>query len=284
VRDGVLERLDVVVHDLPRRRPLTLDVFRPADRRGEVLPLVVWIHGGAWRFGSIKSEARFLAKARHGRRVVEAGYALARISYRFSHEATFPAQLFDVKAAVRRLRAASGELGVDPDGFVAWGESAGGHLAALLALTGTPASGWACADPAEAVQAAVCWYAPSNLLTMQRQTSRWSRTNHDSPRSPESSLVGAPVQQVPELSAAASPVTYVSAAAPPMRLVHGERDRLVPCAQSRELYDALVAAGCAAELRLVPGADHCFRRVDLTPLVDDALEFIGRTVGGRSVR
>lgn len=279
VRDGVVERLDATVSLVPGYRPLMLDFYRPVDREGQVLPLVIWVHGGAWLFGSPKENPEFLVASRLFQRVLESGYALARVTYRLSAEATFPAQICDVKAAVRWLRQNAAALGVDPRAFAAWGESAGGHLSSMIALTGVPDCGWEGASEADGVQAAVIWYGPSDLASMQSQALPTAFDDHDAPGSPESRLIGAPVNQAADLALQASPISYVTAGAPPMRLIHGLADRVVPSAQSQELFDALTAVGAPVELSLVPDADHCFDGVDLTPIVDDSLEFLAHTIG-----
>jgi acetyl esterase/lipase len=272
--------IDAIVAEHPGYRPLTLDVFRP-DVGEPPYPLVIWVHGGAWRFGGNKQDGPQLAPARIGDRIRAAGYALARVTYRLSGEAAFPAPLHDVKAAVRWLRHHAGDLELDQSRFAVWGESAGGHLAALVALSGD--------DPAvagtgvvqgvsDAVRAGVIWYAPSNLLTMAAQNHPEGLQDHDAPDSPESRLVGGPVQELPKESAAASPVNYVSPDAPPLLVVHGEQDRIVPVGQSRELYERLAAVGAPAELRIVPGADHCFVGADLAPLVQEGLTFLDRSL------
>ena len=272
---------DAIVAEPDGFRPLGLDLFRPAGATAPA-PVVIWIHGGAWRQGTNKREAPPLAPARIGEGILAAGYALARVTYRLSGEARFPAQLHDVKAAIRWLRHRAGELGIDPARFAVWGESAGGHLASLVALTGdNPAlrGDQGILEASDAVQAAVIWYGPSDLLTMARQNHPQGLLNHDAPDSPESLLVGGPVQQVPRESAAASPVTYVGADAPPMLLVHGAEDRIVPHGQSDELHDRLSALGAPCELHIVPGADHCFLGVDLAPLVHEGLQFLDRALG-----
>ncbi|GIM96538.1 alpha/beta hydrolase [Paractinoplanes toevensis] len=252
---------DAIVAEVDGYRPLTLDLFRPAGAPTPV-PLVIWVHGGAWRFGTNKRESPQLVRGRIGERILGAGFALARITYRLSGEATFPAQLDDVRAATTWLREHAGELGLDPGRFAVWGESAGGHLASLLALTSGE------------IRAGVIWYGPSDLLTMAAQNHPEGLQDHDAPDCPESLLVGGPVQDVPEKSAAASPVSYVSADAPPLLLVHGDDDRIVPVGQSRELHDRLTAAGAPAQLRIVPGADHCFAGADLDPIVQESLDFL----------
>ncbi|MBO3743448.1 alpha/beta hydrolase [Actinoplanes flavus] len=267
--------IDAIVAEHPGYRPITLDLFRPPG--DGPLPLVIWVHGGAWRYGTNKHDGPQLAPARIGDRILAAGYALARVTYRLSAEATFPAPLHDVKAAVRWLGRNATDLGLDRRRFAIWGESAGGHLAALVALTGDdPTVGDH--DPAvsDAVRAGVLWYAPGNLLTMAAQNHPQGLQDHDAPDSPESRLVGGPVQEMPKESAAASPVSYVSPDAPPLLLVHGDQDRVVPVGQSRELHERLTAVGAPAELRIVPGADHCFVGADLAPLVHEGLAFLDR--------
>ncbi|GGN76152.1 hypothetical protein GCM10010112_48120 [Actinoplanes lobatus] len=267
--------IDAIVAEHPGYRPVTLDLFRPPV--DGPLPLVIWVHGGAWRYGTNKHDGPQLAPARIGDRILAAGYALARVTYRLSAEATFPAPLHDVKAAVRWLRRNAADLGLDRSRFAIWGESAGGHLAALVALTGDdPTVGDHDPGVSDAVRAGVLWYAPSNLLTMAAQNHPHGLQDHDAPDSPESRLVGGPVQEMPKESAAASPASYVSPNAPPLLLVHGDQDRVVPVGQSRELHERLTAVGAPAELRIVPGADHCFVGADLAPLVHEGLAFLDR--------
>jgi acetyl esterase/lipase len=272
---------DAIVADPDGYRPLGLDMFRPNGAAAPA-PVVIWIHGGAWRQGTNKREAPPLAPARIGERILAAGYALARVTYRLSGEARFPAQLHDVKAAVRWLRHHADELGIDPARFAAWGESAGGHLAAMVALTADDpslAGKQGVLDASDTVQAAVVWYGPSDLLTMAAQSHPQGLLDHDAPDAPEGLLVGGPVQDLPRESAAASPVTYASADAPPLLLVHGAEDRIVPHGQSQELHRRLTAAGARSELHIVPGADHCFLGVEVALLVDEGLEFLDRELG-----
>ncbi|BBH67513.1 hypothetical protein ACTI_41980 [Actinoplanes sp. OR16] len=266
---------DAVVGEVSGFRPLTADIHRPADDRQR--PLVVWIHGGAWRKGSNKGDA----VARIPERLLEAGYAVARVTYRLSGEAKFPAQLHDVKAAVRWVRHHAAELGVDPARIGVWGESAGGHLATLLALTGKDpelAGDVGVLDQSDSVAAAVVWYGPSNLLSMAAQNHPEGLQDHDDPDSPESRLVGGPVQDLPKESAAASPVTYVSDAAPPILLVHGDEDRIVPVGQSIELHQRLSDAGARVQLRIVNGADHCLIGADPEPEVAASIAHLDRSL------
>nr|WP_272924444.1 alpha/beta hydrolase [Streptomyces sp. SID4923] len=221
--------------------------------------MLVWIHGGAWRAGSPRVGDSWLGVADPVGAALAAGYAVATVQYRFSGEAHYPAQRDDVRAAVAALRRLAPEAGLDPARFGAWGESAGGHLAAVLGLDRRDA------EPDSEVQAVVAWYAPSDLTTQGRD-----------PGSPESLLLGPEAAQQEEARRLAGPLAHVSAAAPPTLLVHGDADRLVPSDQSRALAAALTAAGATAELVVVPGAGHCFVGADLREPVRLSLDFFDR--------
>ncbi|MDG4781796.1 alpha/beta hydrolase [Micromonospora sp. WMMD961] len=265
-----IEHRDIVVNEVPGFRPLTLDLVVPVAAPRPV-PVLVWIHGGAWLFGSPKQPADWLMEADPFTAAIQAGFAVASAQYRLSGEAPFPAQLDDVKAAVRWLRRHCDTVGVDRERIGVWGESAGGHLASMVALTGDDRDD-------SGVQAAVCWYAPSNLLTMQSQAHPSGTIDHDAADSPESLLIGAPLAENPEAGRAASPVTYVTDQAPPILLVHGDQDLVVPVGQSEELAAALTAAGAEVELSVVRGADHCFGGAPLEPLIRDTLAFFIRVL------
>jgi acetyl esterase/lipase len=242
----------------PGVRPLELDLWLPPEKpEPEPVPAVVFLHGGGWRAGSrhLAGPAFAGAEPNPFEQVAQAGIAVASADYRLSGEARWPAQLHDVKAAVRWLRVRAGELGLDGERIAAWGESAGGHLAALLGLTaGDPAleGGLGVTGPSSGVAAVVAWYAPSDLLAMAADT----RTSPGDPGTREAGLLGAPPAAVPDLAAQASPLVHVSPAAPPFLLLHGAADRAVPCAQSQRLHDALAEAGAGVELALYPDADH----------------------------
>ncbi|MEV6754623.1 alpha/beta hydrolase [Streptomyces sp. NPDC051214] len=222
-------------------RPLELDLWLPVDAGNGPAPLVLFVHGGAWRRGRRDDMGLRTRDWNPGplARIAAAGFAVACADYRLSGEATFPAPLDDLRAALRWLRLRAPELGVDTARTVVWGESAGGHLASLLAL-----------DPAVAASGAVIWYAPSDL-TVPR-----GPFDPHSAATPEALLLGAAPAAVPEAARAASPVTRVHRDAPPFLLVHGERDTMVPVTHSETLAARLREAGARVELRTVPDADH----------------------------
>ncbi|MPQ99526.1 alpha/beta hydrolase fold domain-containing protein [Modestobacter sp. I12A-02628] len=229
----------------PGARPLELDLYLPAGDGPH--PVVLFLHGGGWRLGSRYSGGPAFPGSSLFQAVAAAGVAVASADYRLSGEATWPAQLEDVRAAVGWLRSRSGELDVDERRVAAWGESAGGHLALLLGLAPDDD-----AATSPALSGVVAWYAPSDLPGLAGDTG----TDPAAADSREAQLLGAPLTQAPERAAGASPLTYVTGGAPPVLLLHGAGDRLVPAAQSERLHTALRRAGAEAELVVHPGADH----------------------------
>lgn len=218
--------------DLPyaetEQRTLLLDLYLPDDPASA--PLIVWIHGGAWRFGD-KSAPPILG-------IVEQGFAVASLDFRSSTEAIFPAPIHDIKAAVRYLRAQAASHGYDGDRIVLWGHSSGAHLATLTAVTaGNPALEGELGDHTDtdsAVQAVIAYAGPSNLTTILYQS-----TEHGvSVRAPSLALLlgvepGAPGFE--QQATLASPALQLGATAPPLLLVHGVQDNQVPINQAIEL-------------------------------------------------
>lgn len=245
---------------------LLLDIYQPANKT-DPAPVVVWVHGGAWRAGS---RARVPIS-----RLTEQGYAVASVDYRLSVEATFPAQVHDIKAAIRFLRAKSKTYGLDPQRVIIAGASAGGHLAALVgvshgveALEGVVGNHLA---ESTAVQAIVSFYGASNLETILSQS-----TPHGlSVRIPalQMLLAGQPTD-VPELARLASPVAHVDGRDPPLLLIHGDQDPQMPINQSHELHGAYIRAANRSTFHVVHGGAHGgdgFYEADMIELVGDFL-------------
>jgi acetyl esterase/lipase len=239
----------------------TLTLYVPEDGDGP-FPLVIFIHGGGFMMGD-----NTMYGAEEIDPVVAAGYAVASLNYRLSGEAIFPAAVEDVKAAVRWLRANAETYNLDPDRFAAWGGSAGGNLAAMLGTSGDVAEfdnpDLGNEDVSSRVQAVVDQFGPLDFLQMDAQFAEddvcpASAENHDAANSPESMYLGAPIQTVPELAAAANPITYVSDDDPPFFIQHGTADCNVPPAQSQELFDALidVIGEDNVTLTFINGAGH----------------------------
>lgn len=249
-------------------RELALDLYLPPGEGAK--PLIIWVHGGAWRAGDRRGPSPALA-------LLADGYAVAHISYRLSQTAKWPAQIEDCKAAVRWLRANAEKYRLDPKRFAAWGSSAGGHLVAMLGTSGGVAALDGATNDVKAsasVQAVVDWFGPTDFLQMNNAG---STMNHDAPDSPESQLIGAPIQQNKDAAAKANPITYIGRgeAPPPFLIMHGTRDPLVPFAQSELLGTALKTAGADVTLRPVPNAGHGFGgEANLAPV----REFLARAL------
>jgi acetyl esterase/lipase len=266
-----------VIYARTAARPLVLDLYLH-ENAGQPQPLIVFVHGGAFRAGSKKDCAEAL-------KLISSGFAIASIGYRLSQEALFPAQIRDIKAAVRWLRAHAGEHNLDPNRFGAMGPSAGGHLVAMLGLSARVREWDDAGDHIEsadssissAVQAVVDWFGPTDFLRMNDQP---GGMDHDAPDSPESQLIGAPIQQNPQLVARANPITYATPAAPPFLICHGDHDPLVLYTQSVMLHQALQKAGSQATLVLVPGAGHGFQGKQYRDMVEKAREFFNRHLRG----
>lgn len=236
----------------------TLDIYFP-DKVERPLPLIVWIHGGAWRGGG-KERPPALP-------LLADGFVVASITYRFSQDAPFPAQIEDCKAAIRWLRAHAKEFNIDPARVGVWGSSAGGHLVAMLGTAGD-VQAWEKGenlDQSSRVQAVCDWFGPADLLTMGAQSGPGSRIQHDAPDSPESRLIGGAVQESKDKGRAASPLSHVTGDDPPFLIMHGDRDPLVPHQQSVALNGALKKAGVDSTLKTLEGSGHgdgAFRRPD----------------------
>lgn len=226
---------------------LKLDLYLPEGI--ERPPVVVYVHGGAWRAGS-----RFPMPLGG---LVEAGFAVASVDYRLSTQARFPAQVHDIKAAIRYLRGRQKELGVNAERIGVSGASAGGHLAALVGMSnGNKALEGDVGDfedESSDVQAIVSLYGMANLTTILDQSTRHGL----SVRVPALDLLlGGQPKDRPELARLASPVFFADANDPPLLIFHGEQDDQAPIAQSRELADAYRRVKAPVEFFTLPSAGH----------------------------
>jgi acetyl esterase/lipase len=240
----------------------TLDLFIPPGATNP-LPLIIWVHGGAWLGGS-KEQCPALA-------YLKDGYAVASLNYRLSQHAIFPAQIEDCKAAVRWLRAHAQNHNLDPERFAAWGASAGGHLVALLGTAGDVKKFEVGGnlEVSSRVQAVVDFFGPTDFTQMGMHRLPDSPINHDADDAPEAKLIGGPVPENQDKAAAANPITYVTKTAPPFLIMHGDKDNLVPYQQSELLRDALQKAGVPVTLKIIAGAGHGFGGRDIDQQVGD---------------
>lgn len=222
-------------------------------------PVVVNIHGGGFKFGD-----RSMVGAVVGQALLDSGYAIASVDYRLSGEATFPAAVQDVKAAVRFLRANAAQYKLNPDQIVAFGFSAGGNLASMVGTTGDVAE---FDDPAlgnagvsSRVQAVIDWFGPTDFGQMDEQAKAQgcgtSDQTHSTASSFESLYLGATVAEAPALVQKANPISYITPDDPPFLLQKGDQDCTVPVGQSQLLADALKAAGLDVRFDLLKGVGH----------------------------
>jgi acetyl esterase/lipase len=277
--DVVRQRLitDLVYSQVPAWfghvvRPLRMSLLLPMSRPAAPSPVILWICGGAWV--DMDKDAwmpELLAYAREG-------YAVASIEYRSSGQALFPAQLVDVKTAIRFLRAQADRFGLDKGRFAAMGESAGGHLAAMAGVTGgiEGFEGTEWRAESSALQAVVDWYGPTDFLTM-------SSASHADPyaryASPESLLLGFAAGDHPAKARAAGPAAYAGKDSPPFLILHGDKDAVVPLSQSESFYDALAKAGVDASLVVVEGAGHATDEFVQPAISGAVLEFLDSRLG-----
>ena len=224
-----------------------LDLYLP--KTDAPTPLIIWVHGGAWRAGN-KDPCPVLG-------FLDEGYAIASVNYRLSQHEQFPAQIEDCLTAIRWLRERADEYNLDGDRFVVWGASAGGHLAALVGASGGETKFNAEASiSSPRVAAVIDFFGPTDFSKMNQQGGNLGVMNHDAADSPESRLIGGPVQERPDQVRAANPATYVDRKDPPVLIVHGDKDPLVPLGQSQLLAQTINERGGKVELIVVKGGGH----------------------------
>ncbi len=221
---------------------LTLHLAKPKGVEGRV-PCIVFIHGGGWRGGSkdmlapaIKEEA-----AR--------GYLAASVGYRFAPKHRFPAQIEDVKCAVRWLRAHANELNLDRERIGAIGYSAGAHLSMMLGAMDSAdglegEGGWG--DQSSKVQAVVAYFGPTNLVGTYPPVSKGLVAD----------FIGGPLEEKKDLYERASPITYVNEGDAPMLLFQGTKDVLVPYDQAFQMATSLTNSGVPGRVEVLLGAGH----------------------------
>lgn len=259
---GLIDLRRDVLYGTADGEPLTLHLALPRVRRGPS-PVIVFLHGGAWREGSKDTYIPDIQKA------ALFGYVGVSVDYRLAPQHCFPAQIEDCKCAIRWLRAHAQELAIDPQRIGAIGFSAGGHLALLLGTT-TPADGlegtgdWS--EYPSDVQAVVSYFGPTDFTRPYPVESRALIED----------FLGGTLDERPEVYAQASPLSYVSPGDAPTLLLHGTADRLVPHEQAVRMLDAFAAAGVAGRAELILGADHTWGGPELERTHRAAYAFFDR--------
>jgi len=239
-----------------------LDIHLPFNTPGPY-PVVVGIYGSAWFSNSAKAN---VYREGLGQKLLQAGYAVVSINHRSSRDAKFPAQIQDVKAAIRFMRANARKYNIDTSFVGITGWSSGGHLSALAGTTNDIKKHKINNEEADIegqlgsftkasskVNAVVDWYGPTDFLIID---SCGSVFQHNGPYSPESFLLGGPIQNNKVKATLANPMTYINKNNPPFLILHGDKDGDVPPCQSEKLFMKLKEAKIKSELVLVPGAGH----------------------------
>lgn len=236
-----------------------MDIYLP-DEWQLKYPVIINIHGGAF-FGCDKMDNQ-LVPALYG---LQKGYAVANINYRLSPEAAWPAQINDVKAAIKFVRANAKQYSFDPDNIILMGGSAGGHLAVLAGVSGDVKeledAALGNADISTKVQVVVAWYPPINFLTMDQQ---WQEVGikgqlHDPLVSFESFMMRKEIHKVSsKIMKTTNPVNYISKEAPPFLIQHGYKDAVIPRLQSQQFAAKLADAigSDNVEYNLLMGSNH----------------------------
>ena len=242
-----------------------LDIYLPANAKGK-LPLVIFIHGGGWLGNDKYADIGYMKKT--VAEIISNGFALASIDYRFSTQATFPAQIQDCNRAVSFLYDNAEKYGFDKNRFAVMGFSAGGHLASLLGLSKNnnvdkffiPGT-----NKSFSIKAVVDFYGPAEFILFP---------GADNEKSPEGILIGAAPLSRPDLAKAASPVTYVDKNDPPFLIIHGEKDNIVSPKQSHLLKAWLNVAGVPNELIIVKDAPHFGAMFDMDEIRAKVINFL----------
>lgn len=255
-------------NDNPRQQ---LDLFLPTNDASEPRPLLVFIHGGAWKGGNKRSGLNQL------RTFLDGEYVGASIAYRLSGEAIWPAQIHDCKAAIRWLRGNAKQHGIDPERIVVFGTSAGGHLVAMLGTSGDveelEGKLGEHLDQSSHVNGVIDFFGPSDILSMGQSPA----IDHDAADSPEAKLVGGKLADNQEQARSASPTTYVTKDDAPHFIAHGNKDRLVPFEQSELLHAKLKAANVASHFIRMENGGHGFAHPELNERIK---RFLANTFGG----
>ena len=233
--------------------PLKMDIYFPQAAGNAPAPVAMYVHGGAWSSGSKDWIGRIIDPAL----LTSKGYLVASVAYRLAPQYRWPAQIEDVKCAVRYLRANAQAYHLDPGRIGVFGESAGGHLVSLLGLAGAGAGlegSGGYPDQSSRVQAVVDMCGPTDFTTFDVSSYTGSMARL---------LLG--VNGTKSALLKASPVNFIDTDAPPFLIMQGDKDPLVPPDQSQELYDKLTAAGDSASLVIVKNAGHVFAPAGGTP-------------------
>ncbi|MTI58640.1 MAG: alpha/beta hydrolase [Firmicutes bacterium] len=259
-----------------------LDIYLP-DTKGP-FPVIVSIHGGAF-MGGDKADVQLIPMLEG----LKKGYAVVSINYRLSHQAVFPALIYDGKAAIRWIRANSEKYGFNPDRIAAWGGSAGGYLSSFLGVSAGVEEledlSMGNDDYSSNIQAAVVWFGPTNFLLMDQQLEESGLLaekgkRHSEINSPESLFLGEKITNIPGLVKKANPETYITENTPLFLLQHGTKDSTVPVQQSIEFAEKLKKELGSEKitLDLLEGAEHADQAFETEENLEIVFNFLDRVL------
>ena len=275
--DVILQKETLDVAYANKSSAQKLDIFLPST--GKVpYPVLIWIHGGGWKSGDKSQFRKTINKAE----LLARGYAVVVINYRLSGEAKFPAQIYDVKAAIRWIKANAPVYQLNPDKIGVWGSSAGGHLSALAGTSGGVAEledlSLGNQDYSSRVHAVVDWFGPVDLLKLDKMALAQGcpSSDHNSVDSAESELIGYQITKRPDLAAKANPITYISNDDPPFFIEHGLRDCTIAHRQSQLLYDNLlpILGSRKVKIKFLSETGHGGGKFGNIATVKEAVDFL----------
>ncbi|MGR5251268.1 alpha/beta hydrolase fold domain-containing protein [Vibrio astriarenae] len=247
-------------------RMLSLDLYLPHAKQEGERPLLVWIHGGAWKRGNkalLPTQNPLLLES-----VLSKGYAVAAVSYRLSGEVSFPEPVQDINDALNYLSENGHRYGIKADELVVMGRSAGGHLANLIGSTNNQDVDFY-TKPKYTVKAVVSFFGPTDLLALGSKGNRPTTE-----RSSASRFLGGIPSEIPNIANAASPINYITDNSPPFILLHGDEDKQVPLAQSELLKQRLDKYGVENQLFIEQGVGHSAPIFDTEKYVPQVVTFV----------
>jgi acetyl esterase/lipase len=285
-------------------RPLTLDIYRVPNAGPK--PAIIYVHGGSYVAGDPRNDINpvFGEEDAFMAYIASHGYVVIAVTYRLADEAKWPAQLEDVKAAIRWVRGNADKYGVDPQRIGVWGESSGGHIAAMVGATcgvkefdkqenrgiygnSFPALQDQFASQSSCVQAAVGWHATTDFSKLDAQSESFAKLVHNTPVSSQSRVLGCALNTTCDAATVqrANVLYYVAqggADHTPFLLQAGSVDEATPWQQSQILYDALRAKGVPAQIEVIKGANHYFNgatREQAKQVLDTFFAFLDKNLG-----
>lgn len=251
-------------------KKLSLDLHIKGANLIQKRPLLIWVHGGAWKRGS--KEAFITKNKLLLQSLLNEGYAVASIDYRLSGEAIFPAQIQDINDGINFLYENAKKYALDIDKIAIMGRSAGGHLASLIAASNAHKDTKFYAknrEPKYKILAAVDFFGPSDLMHL-----RDGKPSQNSLKTPEAKLLGVAPKSNIDIAKWASPITYVDKNTPPFIILQGDNDTNVPYTQSTALYKTLKSFHIKSKLFIAKGARHGDPVFDTKKYVKEVVAFL----------